>query len=42
MASCSDSGMLPATTFIGTLPENGFVPFPAGRLWPEVSETAVE
>jgi hypothetical protein len=34
--------MLPATTFVGTLPENGFVWVPAGRLWPEVLETAVE
>jgi len=29
-------------TFVGTLPENGFVLFPAGRLWPEVLETPVE
>jgi hypothetical protein len=34
--------MRPTTSFVGTLPANGFAPDPAGTLWPEEPEADVE
>src|SRR5580704_13197530 len=42
MASCSESGMTPGTTLVGTLPANGLGPLPPERLCAGVLEIDVE
>ena len=36
MASCSESGITPGTSFAVTLPENGLTPIVPGMAWPGV------